>query len=157
MSFLQPHRSLYGFSIWFRSNYFAYFSSLPPRSNIYITKTLERIRKSYWFSKNDLKHELNIGKEFASEGVEAAYIARTIFSIYNYLKSCVWLSLVAVTLPVTSASCEKKFSKTKFVKTFPRNSMTSERLDNTDLLSGERYELKSSFRWFRWWIWQSKD
>jgi len=33
--------------------------------------------------------------------------------------------------------------------------MTSERLGNTDLLSGERYELKNRFRWFRWWIWQS--
>jgi len=32
--------------------------------------------------------------------------------------------------------------------------MTSERLGNTDLLSGERYELKNRFRWFRWWIWQ---
>jgi len=43
----------------------------------------------------------------------------------------------------------------KLVKTFPQNSMTSERLSNTDLLSIERYELKDIFRWFRWWIWQS--
>jgi len=85
------------------------FSSLPRRSNISIRKTLERIRKSYWFSKNDLKHEINFGEEFASEGVKAAYIARTIFLIYSYLKSCVWLLLVAVTLPVTSTSCEKNF------------------------------------------------
>jgi len=32
---------------------------------------------------------MNFGKEFASEGVEAAYIARTIFLIYSYLNSCV--------------------------------------------------------------------
>jgi len=31
------------------------------------------------------------GKEFALEGIEAAYIARTIFFLFNYLKSCVWL------------------------------------------------------------------
>jgi len=31
----------------------------------------------------------NFDKEFASEGVEAAYIARTIFIFYSYLKSCV--------------------------------------------------------------------
>ena len=54
--------------------------------------------------------------------------------------------LVAVTLTVTSASCEKNFSKIKFVKTFLRNAMTSERLSDTDLLSGERYELKNRFR-----------
>jgi len=30
--------------------------------------------------------------------------------------------------------------------------MISERVDNTDLLSVERYELKNIFTWFRWWI-----
>jgi len=40
-------------------------------------------------TKNDLKHEINFGKEFASEGVEAAYTARTIVLIYSYLKSFV--------------------------------------------------------------------
>jgi len=54
---------------------------LPRRSNISISKTLERIRKSHSISKNDLKHEINFGKEYASEGVEAAYIALTIFLI----------------------------------------------------------------------------
>ena len=34
--------------------------------------------------------------------------------------------LVAVTLPITSASCERSFSKMKFLKKFPRNSMSSE-------------------------------
>jgi len=51
--------------------------------------------------------------------------------------------LVAVTLPVTSDSCERSFLKMKLVKTFPRNSITSKRLGNTDL---ERYELKNRFR-----------
>jgi len=61
----------------------------------------------------------------------------------------------SVTLPVTSASCEKSFSKMTPVKPFPRNSMTSDRLSNTDLFWGERYELKNRFKWFRRWIWQS--
>jgi len=51
----------------------------------------------------------NFGKEFASERVEAAYIARKIYFIYSCLKSCVWLLLVA--LPVTSTSCERSFQK----------------------------------------------
>jgi len=51
-----------------------------------------------------------LANKFASEGVEAAYIARTFFS-YSLLKSCVWLLLEVVTLPVTGASCERSFSK----------------------------------------------
>jgi len=47
-------------------------SALCPGAQTFLwKKTLERIRKSYSFSENDLKHE-NFGKKFASEGVEAA-------------------------------------------------------------------------------------
>jgi len=52
-------------------------------------KALEKNRKSYSFTKNDLKHEINFGKEVALEGVEAAYIAPAICLCYSYLKSCV--------------------------------------------------------------------
>jgi len=49
----------------------------------------------------------------------------------------------------------------KLAKTIPRNSMTSDKLGDIDLLSADRCELKNSFRWFCWWIWlstwQSKD
>jgi len=69
---------------------------------------LERIYKSYSFCEIDLK---NFGKKFALEGVEAVYIARKFCFIYSYLKSCVCFLLVAVTLPVTSASCERSFLK----------------------------------------------
>jgi len=86
---LQPHRILYGFSVMIQKQFFAYFSSLPRRSNISIRKTLQKIRKSYSFCENDLKHEKNFGKVFASEGVGTAYIARTIFFIYGYLNCCV--------------------------------------------------------------------
>ena len=65
-------------------------------------------------------------------------ISLTIFTFYSYLKSCVWLLLVAETLPITSASCERSLSKTKLLKKFSRNSMASERLGNVDLLLVER-------------------
>jgi len=41
---------------------FAYFSSFPRRSNTSIRKTLEKIRKSYSFSENDLKYEITFVK-----------------------------------------------------------------------------------------------
>ena len=122
---------LYGFSVMIQKQFFAYFSYFPRMSNISIRKTHEKIRKSYswkWF-----KIWNDFVKEFASEEVEATYIARTILIFYSYLKICVWLWLEAVTLPITSASCERSFSKMKLLKTFPRNSMTSERLGNVDL------------------------
>jgi len=74
-----------------------------------------------------LKTRNNFGKEFASEGVEATYIDGNCFSFTASLrKRCVEILLVAVTLPTTSASCEKSFSKLKLVKKIPRTSMTSE-------------------------------
>jgi len=42
-----------------------------------------------------------LDKEFAAEGVDPAYIARNFFFIYSYLKSCILLLLVALTLLVT--------------------------------------------------------
>ena len=59
---LQLHRILYGFSVMIQKQFFAYFRSFPRRSNISIRKTLERIRKSYSFSENDLKYEITLAK-----------------------------------------------------------------------------------------------
>ena len=139
---------------WFRSNSFAYFSSLTRSSNISIRKTLEKFRKSYSFSENDFKHEI-IWQRICFGRSRSCLYRSNIFFIHSYLKSCVWLLLVAATLHVTSALCERSSSKMKLMKAFLRNSMTSEWLGNIDLLSIERYELKSRFRWFSWWIWQS--
>jgi len=49
---------------------------------------------------------------------------------------------------IATGSCNSshhqgRFSKMKLVKTFPQNSMTSERFGNIDLLSFETYELKN--------------
>ena len=41
-----------------QKQFFAYFSSLPGKSNISIRNTLETINKSYSFSENDSKREI---------------------------------------------------------------------------------------------------
>jgi len=58
-----------------------YFSSLSKilGGQTFLSEKHSKEFASHSFGKNDLKHELNFGKEFASEGVEAAYIVRTIF------------------------------------------------------------------------------
>ena len=102
---------------------------------------LKKFANAYSISKNYLKHETLLAKEFSSERVAAAYISRTIYFNYSSLGALDFLYklfLIAVTLPVISASCERMFSKMKLVKTSLRNSMTSERLNSNALLSTER-------------------
>jgi len=53
-------RILYGFSVMIQKQFFTYFSSFPRRSNISIRKTLEKIRKSYSISENNLKYEITL-------------------------------------------------------------------------------------------------
>jgi len=94
--------------------------------------------------KYDLKREIR-WKEFASEGVEAACIARTMFFICSYLKTCIVLLPVAVTLH--QRFMQEKFFKNEInEKIFPKNYVISERLGNMDLLSVKRYKLKNRFR-----------
>jgi len=101
---------------WFRNNSFRYFSSLARMWTISIRRTLEKCANAYSISENNLKPETTLAKNFS--GVAAACIARTISFICSSYKSCVWLFihlwqllLLAVTFPVTSASCEKRFQK----------------------------------------------
>jgi len=110
-----------------QKQFFACISSFPRRSNISIRKTLQKIRKSYSFSENDLKYEITLAKNLLRKASKLP-ISLEHFIFYSYLKNCVWLLLVAVTLPITSASCERSFSKMKLLKKFARNSMTSETL-----------------------------
>ena len=133
-SWLQPHIILYGFSVMIPKQLFCVFQLFAPEVKHFYHKHTWKNSQIIFIYGKWFKTWSNLSKEFASEGVEAAYIAQTIFVIYNYLKSCVWLLLITVSLLVTSASCERNFSKMKLAKTFPRNSMTSERLGNIDIL-----------------------
>jgi len=70
-----------------------------------------------------MKH---FGKEFASE---VSQLPTSLEQFISFIVpsqgafDCLYkLLLIAVSLPVTSASCERIFSKMKLVKTFPRNS-----------------------------------
>ena len=63
-------RILYGFSVMIQKQFFAYFSSFPWRSNISIRKTLEKIRKSYSFSENDLKREIILVKNLLRKALK---------------------------------------------------------------------------------------
>jgi len=48
------------------------------------------------------------------------------------------LGRIAITLPVSTASCERSFSALRHIKTWVRNSMTNSRLSSVALLAIER-------------------
>ena len=63
---------------------------------------------------------------------------------YKAAFDCLYkLLLIALTLPVTSASCERSFSKIISIKTFLRNFMSNDRLSNIALLSIESARAES--------------
>ena len=68
----------------------------------------------------------------------------SLLSPYKAAFDCMYkLLLIAVTLPITSASCERSFSKMKLIKTYLRNSMSNGRLSNIALLSIESVRAES--------------
>jgi len=155
---LQSHRISYGFSVMIQKQCFRVVQLFAQMSNISMRKTLERIRKSCSFSENDFKHEITLTKNLLRKESKLPISLQQFFSFIAiaYLKICVWLLLVTVTLPATNASCERYFSKMKWWKQFPEIPWpVKDWVTLIDPLSVERYELKNRFRWFRWWIWQS--
>ena len=55
-------QNLYGFSVMIQKQFFRVFQLFSPEVRYFYQKTLERIRKSYLFSGNDLKHEITMAK-----------------------------------------------------------------------------------------------
>ena len=88
------------------------------------------------YSKNqdDLKHELPLVKKLLMKEPQHPTTLIQFLSLllpYKAAFECLYkLLLIIVTLPVTSASCERIFLKMKLVKTFLKNSMSNERLSN---------------------------
>jgi len=83
---------------------------LPRRSNISIRKTLEIIRESYSFSKNDFKNETNFGKEFALERVEAARSLEKFFNLQLLKK------LRLIVIGSCNSSRHQRFMRDRFFK-----------------------------------------
>jgi len=141
---LQPHRILFGFSVRIQKQFFHVFQLFALEVEYFYLKNTWKNSQIILICEKWFKTWNNFGKEFASEGVEAVYIVRTIFFIYSYFKSCVcWYWSVTFMQ-------EKFFKKENSVNI----SQKFHRLGNIDLLSWKGTSWKNRFRWFRWWIWQ---
>ena len=74
-------RILCGFSVLIQKPFIAYFSSFPMRSNISIRKTLEKNRKSYSISENNLKYEITLSKNLLRKA------SKPLISLEQFLSS----------------------------------------------------------------------
>lgn len=108
---------------------------------------LSEFAKRFNISSTDVKHKISLVRKLVNDNTLT--VAQFLIELFPYKKAfegIYRLLLLAVTLPVTSASCERSFSKMKIVKTFLRNSMSNNRLSNIALLI---LEGKGNFAEFR--------
>ncbi|XP_064111563.1 zinc finger MYM-type protein 1-like [Macrobrachium nipponense] len=127
---------------------FCGISALCPEGQTFLHEDdLKSFALSYSVKQSNLKHELPLVKKLLQKEPQPPTSLVEFLSFIHPYKSafdCLYrLLLIAVTLPVTSASCKRSFSKIRIVKTFLRNSMTSERLSNTALSSIESKQAES--------------
>jgi len=98
-----------------------------------------------YFPTSDLKHEITLAKNLLLEESKLS-VSHELFFHSQLLKK-----LRLIVTGSCNSSRHQRFMREKFFineisENIPRNSMTSERLGNIDLLSVERYELKNIFR-----------
>jgi len=75
-------------------------------------------KKNIWKNSQWFKTWNNFGKEFASEVVEAAYVARTIYFIFHYLKQASGNTFCRDLENSSKFSRPKYFLSTGFFKVF---------------------------------------
>jgi len=122
---------------------FSGISALWPGGQTFLSEEhLKKFANEYSISENDLKHGTLLARNLLRKESQLPTSQEKCISFiapYKGAFDCLYkLLLIAVTLPVTRASCERIFSKMKLVKTFLRNSITSERLSSNPILSVER-------------------
>jgi len=112
-------------------------SALSPTSESFLDHSvLKEIALRYGICRDGLIHEIPLAKRLVSNGCITVLEFLTRLCPYKQAFDCLYnLLLISVTLPVTTASCERSFSKMKLVKTYLRNSMCHERLSHLALLS----------------------
>jgi len=127
---------------------FSGISALWPGGQTFLSEEhLKKFAFAYSISENYLKHETLLAKNLLRKELQLPTSLEQFISFiapYKDAFDCLYkLLLIAVTLPATSTLCERVFSKMKLVKTFLRNSMTTERLSSnapeTEFKGGRGY------------------
>ncbi|KAK0153219.1 Zinc finger MYM-type protein 1 [Merluccius polli] len=106
--------------------------SLNPQSDAFLKETnVFSFGRLYNADIDDLRHELHQFKRVLDRKIQEVF-----FELFRLCK-------IAVTLPVSSASCERSFSTLKLIKTFLRSTTTDMRLSDLGVLSIESRRAKA--------------
>jgi hypothetical protein len=116
------------FSLCPDSNFFLHFDSLKPFADYYNAASLV------------LSNELSVVKPMLTKKslLTVIDLHRELCQFKEALPTLVALIERAITIPVSSTTCERTFSKMKRIKTAVRNSMTDDRLSDLCMLALER-------------------
>jgi len=125
-------------------------SALIPTSDSFADFSfLEKFAKMYTANVLDLVHELHQAKRLV-ERLAQADKPNTLVSFVSFIErykdafpEVYRLGVIAVCLPVSTASCERSFSALRQIKTWVRNSMSSEKLSSLAILAIERERTQS--------------
>uniref|UniRef100_A0A4W5JW11 HAT C-terminal dimerisation domain-containing protein n=1 Tax=Hucho hucho TaxID=62062 RepID=A0A4W5JW11_9TELE len=122
--------------------------TLNPTSDVFLKeKSLFPFARMYESNIEDLGHKLHqfrrilerkiqSGMQRPSSVVELALFIEPYEEVFFEL-------LIAVSIPVSTASCELSFSALKLVKTYLRSTMSDDRLSNLGVLSIELWRAKA--------------
>ncbi|XP_068114995.1 zinc finger MYM-type protein 1-like [Hyperolius riggenbachi] len=122
--------------------------ALTPRRDTFLQEeVLLPMALHYGSDTQDLSAELHAAKRLLErKSIEDLTNIHDLFTFLTPYKDAFFelhkLILIALTLPVTSAGCERSFSKLKTIKTYLRNRMANERLSSLAVLAinGNRTE-----------------
>lgn len=120
--------------------------ALHPQSSLFLNfESLTPLARFYNSDINLLKSELNILPNTikiyeAENGIKISSIMDFLDLLKNYkiaFSQTYKLVVICVTIPVSSAACERTFSSLKRLKTYIRNCMTNERLNHLAIINIE--------------------
>jgi len=127
-------------------------SALNPESTTFLTyDTILPFAKAYLGDIECLKSELKILKKSMNRyEIKNNLKIKDVFQFHNFLKEyeiafseTFKLCSIAITIPVSSAACERTFSCMKRVKSYLRNSLLDTTLTSLSIISIEKREAKS--------------
>lgn len=127
-------------------------SSLDPQSKLFLNiPLLLPFAQSYNCDIETLKSELQIlPKSLQNYENKFSTKINDIFTLYDFLNEyqiafaqLYKLCLISITIPVSSAGCERTFSCLKRVKNYLRNKLMDTHMSNLSIIAIEKYEAKN--------------
>ena len=130
----------------FSCNILRGIQSLCPAGDSFLQLShMKSLAEAYDANLDDLVHEVPQAKRLIERKVKEGVAKPTLTEFLRFINpykeafhELFRLCKIAVTIPATSASAERRFSSLKGIKTYLRSTMTHDRISNLGVLSIER-------------------